>query len=259
MNPITSDVLVIGAGLAGERVAVEAASQGLQVTIISLVPPRRSHSVAAQGGMQAALGHMAMSEGDSTDVHFEDTVKGADWGCDQDVVRTFVDMAPAAVRQMAYWGCPWSRVVAGSRTLTDGRVVEETSEMDGRIAARDFGGTKKWRAAFASSGTGHAMVYTLDNVVLKMGIRVDDRAEALSLIHDGRRCYGAVVRDLRTGELRNYLSQATVIATGGHGRIYGRSTNATPLSTRAREWPSHWTQGWCLSATWRRSSFIPLG
>jgi fumarate reductase flavoprotein subunit len=226
MNPITSDVLVIGAGLAGERVAVEAASQGLQVTIISLVPPRRSHSVAAQGGMQAALGHMAMSHGDSTDVHFEDTVKGADWGCDQDVVRLFVEMAPVAVREMAYWGCPWSRVVAGPRTLTDGRVVEETSEMDGRIAARDFGGTKKWRAAFASSGTGHAMVYTLDNVVLKMGIRVDDRAEALSLIHDGRRCYGAVVRDLRTGELRNYLSQATVIATGGHGRIYGRSTNA---------------------------------
>ena len=98
MNPITSDVLVIGAGLAGERVAVEAASQGLQVTIISLVPPRRSHSVAAQGGMQAALGHMAMSHGDSTDIHFEDTVKGADWGCDQDVVRLFVEMAPVAGR-----------------------------------------------------------------------------------------------------------------------------------------------------------------
>ncbi len=98
MTDIRSDVLVIGAGLAGERVAVEAASHGLQAVIVSLVPPRRSHSVAAQGGMQAALGHMAMSDGDSPDVHFEDTVKGADWGCDQDVVRLFVDLAPAAVR-----------------------------------------------------------------------------------------------------------------------------------------------------------------
>jgi fumarate reductase flavoprotein subunit len=225
MTTITSDVLVIGAGLAGERVAVEAASRGLDVVIVSLVPPRKSHSVAALGGMQAALGHMAMSEGDSSDVHFEDTVKGADWGCDQDVVRLFVDQAPAAVRQMAYWGCPWTRVVGGPRTLADGRAVEELPEMEGRIAARDFGGTKKWRACYASDGTGHALMYTMDNVVLRMGIAVHDRAEALSLIHDGQRCYGAIVRDLRNGELRVYLAQATVIATGGHGRIYGRSTN----------------------------------
>ncbi len=115
MTVVRTDVLVIGGGAAGERLAVEVASRGAQVVIVSLVPPRRSHSTAAQGGMQAALGHMAMSEGDSADIHFADTVKGADWGCDQDVVRMFVDGAPAAVRQMAYWGCPWSRVVPGPR------------------------------------------------------------------------------------------------------------------------------------------------
>ncbi|MBE0467678.1 MAG: FAD-binding protein, partial [Candidatus Desulforudis sp.] len=85
--PHLTDVLVIGAGLAGERTAIEAAAHGLDVTILSLVPPRRSHSTAAQGGMQAALGNCALGRGDSPDVHFIDTVKGSDWGCEQDVAR----------------------------------------------------------------------------------------------------------------------------------------------------------------------------
>ena len=226
MSTIVTDVLVIGAGLAGERTAAEAAARGFRVTMLSLVPPRRSHSTAAQGGMQAALGNMARGQGDSADVHFEDTVKGADWGCDQDVARLFVGLAPAAVRQMAYWGVPWNRVIAGPRTLPDGDIVEEAAEKEGLIAARNFGGTKKWRACFCSDGTGHSLVYTMDNVVLELGVEVHDRTEALVLIHDGQRCYGAIVRDLRTGELRAYVARATVIATGGHGRIYGQSTNA---------------------------------
>jgi fumarate reductase flavoprotein subunit len=226
MTTIVTDVLVIGAGLAGERTAAEAAARGLRVTMLSLVPPRRSHSTAAQGGMQAALGNMARSQGDSADVHFEDTVKGADWGCDQDVARLFVNLAPVAVRQMANWGVPWNRVVAGPRQLPDGDIVEEAVEKEGLIAARNFGGTKKWRACFCSDGTGHSLVYTMDNVVLELGVEVHDRTEALALIHDGQRCYGAMVRDLRTGELRTYVARATVIATGGHGRIYGHSTNA---------------------------------
>jgi len=226
MTTIVADVLVIGAGLAGERTAAEVAARGFRVTMLSLVPPRRSHSTAAQGGMQAALGNMARSQGDSADVHFEDTVKGADWGCDQDVARLFVSLAPVAIRQMAYWGVPWNRVVAGPRQLPDGDIVEEAVEKEGLIAARNFGGTKKWRACFCSDGTGHSLVYTMDNVVLELGVDVHDRMEALALIHDGRRCYGAVVRDLRTGELRTYVARAVVIATGGHGRIYGKSTNA---------------------------------
>ena len=96
----TSDLLVIGAGLSGERVAVEAAEAGFSVTCLSIVPARRSHSSAAQGGMQAALGNCAMGEGDNVDVHFADTVKGSDWGCDQEVARLFADAAPIEMRQL---------------------------------------------------------------------------------------------------------------------------------------------------------------
>jgi fumarate reductase flavoprotein subunit len=223
---IATDVLIIGAGLAGERTAIEAASRGLRVIILSLVPPRRSHSTAAQGGMQAALGNMFMSQGDSPDLHFEDTVRGADWGCDQDVVRLFADLAPAAVRQTSFWGVPWSRVEANRRILADGRVIEEAKEKEGLIAQRNFGGTKKWRACFASDGTGHALMYTLDNVALSLELEVHDRMEAIALVHDSERCYGAIVLDLRTGQLRTYVAQASVIATGGCGRLYQHSTNA---------------------------------
>ncbi|MFZ5898818.1 MAG: fumarate reductase flavoprotein subunit [Bacillota bacterium] len=221
-----SDVLVIGAGLAGERAAIEASSHGLNVTILSLVPPRRSHSTAAQGGMQASLGNCAMGRGDNPDIHFADTVKGSDWGCDQDVARLFCETVPIAVRQMAAWGVPWNRVVAGKRKLPDGREIEDLPEFEGLITARDFGGTAKWRTCYTADGTGHSLQYTVDSMVIKMGITVYDRMEAIALIHDGERCYGAVARCLRTGQLVAYLAKATVIATGGYGRLYGASTNA---------------------------------
>src|SRR5665648_659107 len=221
-----SDVLVIGAGLAGERVAIEAAMNGNTVTILSLVPPRRSHSTAAQGGMQASLGNVAEGYGDNPDIHFEDTVKGSDWGCDQEVARIFCEQAPVAVRQLSQWGVPWSRVVPGKRTLPDGTDIEDLQEKAGLIAQRQFGGTAKWRTCFASDGTGHVLQYAMDSVVVKLGVTVHDRCEAISLIHNGETCHGAVVFDLRTGELRPYLAKATVIATGGYGRIFGTSTNA---------------------------------
>ena len=226
INPYITDVLVIGAGLAGERTAIEAVSNGCDVTILSLVPPRRSHSTAAQGGMQASLGNVAKGKGDNPDVHFLDTVKGSDWGCEQDVARLFANLAPVAVRQLSYWGCPWNRVVAGKKKLTDGREVEDLPESEGLITARDFGGTANWRACYVSDVTGHALQYALDSVVAKQGITVHDRIEAVSLIQNGERCYGAVCRCLRTGALRVYIAKAVVIATGGHGRIYGASTNA---------------------------------
>ncbi|MFZ5590963.1 MAG: fumarate reductase flavoprotein subunit [Bacillota bacterium] len=223
---ITTDVLVVGAGLAGERAAIEAATHGLDCIILSLIPPRRSHSTAAQGGMQAALGNCAMGKGDSPDVHFVDTVKGSDWGCDQDVARLFVENAPIAVRQMAYWGVPWNRVVAGKKKLPDGREIEDTKDKEGLITARDFGGTAKWRTCYTSDGTGHTLQYAMDSIVVKLGITVHDRTEAIALIHDGTTCLGVVARCLRTGELRIYLAKSTVIATGGYGRLYGASTNA---------------------------------
>jgi fumarate reductase flavoprotein subunit len=221
-----TDVLVIGAGLAGERVAIEAAMQGHQATILSLVPPRRSHSTAAQGGMQASLGNVAMGYGDNPDIHFADTVKGSDWGCDQEVARLFCNLAPVAVRQMARWGVPWSRVVPGKRLLPEGIEVEELQEKAGLIAQRQFGGTAKWRTCFAADGTGHVLQYAMDSVVVKLGVTVHDRMEAIALIHDGEHCYGVVALSLRDASLRPYLAKAVVIATGGYGRMYGVSTNA---------------------------------
>ena len=97
-----TDVLCIGAGLAGERVAIEAAKAGFNVICLSIVPPRRSHSCCAQGGMQAALGNSIMGDGDSPEIHFNDTVKGSDWGCDQEVARIFAKTAPIAMREMAF-------------------------------------------------------------------------------------------------------------------------------------------------------------
>jgi fumarate reductase flavoprotein subunit len=104
MKIIYTDVLVIGGGLAGLRIGIGAKRRGHDVIILSLCPPKRSHSAAAQGGMQASLGNVIKGEGDNEDVHFEDTVRGSDWGADQEVVRMFVDTAPKAVRELA--ACP---------------------------------------------------------------------------------------------------------------------------------------------------------
>ena len=228
---VTTDVLIIGGGLAGERCALEAASAGLSVLILSLVPPRRSHSCAAQGGMQAALGNCAMAEADSPALHFLDTVRGSDWGADQEVANIFAAAAPTAVRELAHIGMPWTRVRAGENHYYikgEKVTINEAEESDGLIAHRDFGGTAKWRACYASAGTGHAALYALDSEVVRMGIAVRDRVEAVRLIHDSSRCLGAVTRCLRTGRHFPILARATVIATGGYGRVYGKyTTNAT--------------------------------
>jgi fumarate reductase flavoprotein subunit len=229
MRIIYTDVLVIGGGLAGLRAAVGARRRGHDVTILSLVPPKRSHSAAAQGGMQASLGNTVKGEGDNEDVHFEDTVRGSDWGCDQEVARLFVHTAPQAVRELAAWGVPWNRVKAGDREVVmDGKRVTltERPEAHGLITARDFGGTKKWRTCYVSDGTGHAMLYAVSDQAVAESIPVHERMEAIALIHEGGRCHGAIVRNLVTGELSAYVAKATCIATGGFGRIYRVTTNA---------------------------------
>ncbi|MBT9749644.1 fumarate reductase flavoprotein subunit [Desulfovibrio desulfuricans] len=229
MRVFESDVLCIGAGLAGERVAVEAAQAGFSVICLSLVPPKRSHSSAAMGGMQAALGNSIMGEGDCPEVHFNDTVKGSDWGCDQEVARLFAETGPIAMREMAWMGVPWSRVVPGEHTYYKGGKpfqATEKKENEGLIHSRAFGGTAKWRTCYTSDGTGHAVLFTLDNRLLQLGVDVHDRMQAEALIHDGQRCMGCVARDLRTGELVGYFAKATLIATGGYGRIYRATTNA---------------------------------
>ena len=229
MKIVYSDVLVIGGGLAGLRVAIGVRRRGLDAIVLSLVPPKRSHSAAAQGGMQASLGNAIKGAGDNEDVHFEDTVKGSDWGADQRVVRMFVETAPKAVRELAAWGVPWSRVRRGDReVIINGQrvTITERDEAHGLLAQRDFGGTRKWRTCYVSDGTGHAMLFAVSDQAIAQGVPVHERKEALALIHEGGRCYGAVVRDLVTGELVAYVARATVVATGGAGRLYRVTTNA---------------------------------
>jgi fumarate reductase flavoprotein subunit len=229
MKVVYTDVLVIGGGLAGLRVAIGARRRGHDAIVLSLVPPKRSHSAAAQGGMQASLGNVTKGQGDNEDVHFEDTVKGSDWGADQQVVRMFVNTAPKAVRELAAWGVPWSRVREGDRqVIINGEkvTITERGEAHGLVAQRDFGGTKKWRTCYVSDGTGHAMLFAVSDRAIAENIPVQERTEALALIHDGERCYGAIVRDLITGELTAYVAKATAIATGGAGRVYRVTTNA---------------------------------
>ncbi len=229
MKVIYTDVLVIGGGLAGLRIAIGARRRGHDAIVLSLVPPKRSHSAAAQGGMQASLGNVAKGQGDNEDVHFEDTIKGSDWGADQQVVRMFVNTAPKAVRELAAWGVPWSRVRQGDREVIINNqkvTITERTEAHGLVAQRDFGGTKKWRTCYVSDGTGHAMLFAVGDQAIAQGVPVHERKEAVALIHDGSRCYGAVVRDLITGELTAYVAKATAIATGGAGRVYRVTTNA---------------------------------
>ena len=229
MNVIYTDVLVIGGGLAGLRLAISARRRGHDAIILSLVPAKRSHSKAAQGGMQASLGNVSKGQGDNEDVHFEDTVRGSDWGADQEVVRMFVNTAPKAVRELAAWGVPWTRIRKGDRqVIINGQkvTITERLEADGLLSQRDFGGTKKWRTCYVADGTGHAMLTAVADRAIAESIPVHERTEALALIPEGGRCYGAVVRDLITGELRAYVAKATAIATGGAGRIYRNTTNA---------------------------------
>lgn len=229
MEVIHTDVLVIGGGLAGQRAAIGARRRGQDVIVLSLVPAKRSHSAAAQGGMQASLGNCLGGAGDNEDTHFADTVRGSDWGADQDVVRMFAHTAPKAIRELAAWGVPWSRVQKGDHEITeDGKkkTVREADEAHGLINSRNFGGTAKWRACFVSDGTGHAMLYAMSNQAIAAGIPVHERMEAIALIHEGDRCCGAIVRNLITGKLLAYVAKATCIATGGFGRIYRVSTNA---------------------------------
>jgi fumarate reductase flavoprotein subunit len=179
--------------------------------------------------MQASLGQCCKGEGDCPDVHFADTVKGSDWGCDQEVARLFAETAPIAVREMAHWGIPWNRVVPGKGIYYKaGKEFEkiEAADKEGLITARDFGGTAKWRTCYTSDGTGHTLLFTMDNEVVRLGVTVHDRVEAISLIHDGETCMGVVARCLKTGKLRVYLARATLIATGGYGRLYRETTNA---------------------------------
>lgn len=199
------DVIVLGSGLAGLRAAIEAARHPeLDVAIISKVQLMRSHSVCAEGGTAAV---MQPDEGDSFELHAWDTVRGADFLCDQDVVKRFVEEAPKEILLLEHWGIPWSRLP------------------DGRIAQRPFGGHSYDRAVFAADKTGFAEMQTLYDTLQKYAnvSRYDECYVTSILISNNLFC-GVTVWDLTSGEFFLIQGKALIIATGGACRMFGFTT-----------------------------------
>ena len=208
----TYDVVVVGAGGAGLRATLGLAEAGLSTACVTKVFPTRSHTVAAQGGISAALAIMGE---DDWRWHMYDTVKGSDWLGDQDAIEFMCKEAPAAVIELEHYGVPFSR--------TD----------DGRIYQRPFGGMTTHygkgvaqRTCAAADRTGHAMLHTLYQQSLRHQAEFYIEYFALDLIMQNGECRGVVALDLADGKLHRFRSQMTILATGGYGRTYFSCTSA---------------------------------
>lgn len=203
----THDVLVIGAGLAGLRAAI-GTSEKFDTAVLTKVHPVRSHSIAAQGGMNAALANVEGSKDDTVEKHTFDTIKGSDYLADQPAARVMCEQAPLLVYELEHWGCPWSRLD------------------DGRIAQRPFGGAGYPRCCYASDRTGHMVLHTLYEKVVQQQIKVYEEWIALALAFDHKSVHGVIAMELATGRLEIFGARAVVLATGGYGRMFSRSSNA---------------------------------
>jgi succinate dehydrogenase / fumarate reductase flavoprotein subunit len=201
---IKHDVVVIGGGLAGMRAAVEAAEGGADVAVISKMHPVRSHSGAAQGGINAALGNR---EEDSTQAHTFDTVKGSDYLADQDAATAMCDDAPKQIIWLEHRGCIFSRLP------------------DGRIAQRPFGGAGTPRTCYSADVTGLVILHTLWEQLERFGVKVYEEYFCTALAIEDGVGTGVVAYNMRNGELELVTSKATIFATGGAGRMYLKTTN----------------------------------
>ena len=198
------DVLIIGAGLAGLRAAVEATRLGLDVAVISKVHPVRSHSNAAQGGINAPL----TDRGDDWEGHALDTIKGSDYLADQDAVEIMSTEAGDAVIELERMGVIFSR---GD---------------DGRLGTRRFGGQLVARTFFVGAITGSAILHVLYEQALKYGLNTYEEWFVTDLIIEDGRCVGVVALDIKTGELHSIWAKSVIMAAGGAGRVFEPSTNA---------------------------------
>jgi succinate dehydrogenase / fumarate reductase flavoprotein subunit len=205
---IKHQVLVVGGGLAGLRAAVECAMLGVDTAVLSLLYPVRSHSGAAQGGVNAALANMPECKDDSPAKHAYDTIKGADFLADQDCSEILTTDAPARIYELEHWGVPFSRTA------------------DGKIAQRPFGGAGYPRTCYAADKTGLYILHTLNEQAVKHRVKVYNEWAALSLASDGAMNHGLVALNLQTGAIDAFAADAIIIATGGAGRIYKRTSNA---------------------------------
>lgn len=204
----TYEVIIIGGGLTGLRAAVELLDAGRNVALVSKVHPLRSHSVAAQGGINAALGNAKSGRDDTWEKHAFDTVKGSDYLADQDTVEIMCQEAPKAVIELEHMGTVFSRLE------------------DGRIAQRPFGGAGFPRTCYAADRTGHNLLHTLYEKATAQGLKVYEEFFVTSLVAENERCIGCVAIDIASGALHGFCSKAVLLATGGYGRIFARSTNA---------------------------------
>ncbi len=202
------ELLIVGGGLAGLRAALEATAKGVDCALISMVHPLRSHSGAAQGGINACLRNQPEAEGDSIDAHVFDTVKGSDYLGDQDAIEILCSEAPARVYEMEHWGTPFSR------------------NENGTIAQRNLGGAQYARACYAADKTGHYLLHTLYERAVAAGLRVYDEYFVERLVVDDGVCVGLVAYSLRQATIEGFSARAVLLATGGAGRVYGRSTSA---------------------------------
>ena len=203
----THDVVVVGAGLAGMRAAIAAHEAGVDVALVTKLHPVRSHSGAAQGGINAALGNETE---DSTDNHTFDTVKGADYIGDQDAIEILCQRAPLEIYQLEHWGAVFSR-----------------QEDSGKIAQRPFGGAGFPRTCYAADLTGLVILHTLYTVCVKYDIPTYEEWFVTDLVtDDDGHAVGVVAYDMIHGTIETIGAKAVVMATGGAGRVYRPSTNA---------------------------------
>ncbi|MFL2760190.1 MAG: FAD-dependent oxidoreductase [Dehalococcoidia bacterium] len=198
------DILIIGAGLAGMRAALSAKEQGADVAVVSKVHPVRSHSNAAQGGINAAL----TDRGDDWRDHAYDTIKGSDFLGDQDAIALMCQEAGDEVIAMEHMGAIFNR------------------DEEGRLGTRAFGGQREARTFFVADFTGQALLHVLYEQIVKAGALVYEEWFVLSLIVREGKCGGAVMMDIRTGRIEVVRAKAVILAAGGLGRVFEPSTNA---------------------------------
>ena len=226
-SEITHDILIVGAGLAGTWAALAAGKAGVRnIGVLSKVHPLRSHSGAAQGGIAAALSNVrpvdssekrgpleAVPDGadpvDSPELHMFDTIKGSDWLGDQDAIEILVNEAPEIIYEYEHMGCVFSRMP------------------DGRIAQRRFGGHSAPRANYSADYTGHVLLHTIHEQALRYGTEFYAEWYCLELIIEDGVCRGLVALDITTGHLHTMRAKAVMFATGGYGRAWKITSNAT--------------------------------
>jgi succinate dehydrogenase / fumarate reductase flavoprotein subunit len=208
MEILSHDILIVGGGLAGLRAAIEVKKAGRDIAVLSKVHPLRSHSVAAQGGINAALGNAPAPVKDTWENHAFDTIKGSDYLADQDAASVMCREAIERVIEMEHWGTLFSR------------------NEEGKIAQRPFGGAGFPRACYAADRTGHNLLHTLYEQVVALQIPIYEEWYALTLMVEEGRCVGVLGLHFFEGRIMPIQARAVILATGGYGRIFLRSTNA---------------------------------